>query len=136
MGRVLLATTIAALLALCGCTSVGAPPSGLSAAERTDIRHQVSDRGWAATGLADELRPDDPLVVIAPREDWPELFVGCMNDAGFDEYTVTGGGIGVAELVDSDELRLAHFRCSIGYQHDYEESGYLNRRQIEYQYDY
>ena len=133
MGRGLVA--LVALLALCGCTAVAAPEPGLSDAERKLFQREASDDWWNVSGLPDDVRPAAVPVTVVGAEEWPTLFVGCMNDLGFDNYRVRTGQVVISEYhgIDRDAATLAHYTCRVAYWTD---AGRYNADQMDYLYDY
>lgn len=133
MGRGLVALVV--LLALSGCAVVAAPEPGFSDAERNLVRQSASDGWWESSGLPDELRPAAVPVAVVGADEWPTLFVGCMNGLGFDNYRVRTGQVVISEYDGTDLVAamLAHYTCRMSYWTD---AGRYNADEMDYLYDY
>jgi hypothetical protein len=133
MGRALVA--VALLVVLAGCSATSAPAPGLSASERRAAQQLMSDGYWEFSGLPDDQRPAATPVTLVSAEEWPERFVKCMNDAGFDSYQVIDGGYSTYTdgSTPHEAEALATYECSTSF---WVEDGWYNTAQQNYLYDY
>ena len=137
MGSLRLLGVLALALTLAGCVAaVDVPEPGFSDAELAERQQALGDNIWQFTGLPSELRPDDPPTVFLSGIEWADQFVGCMNDAGFDNYTSVPGSYSVEDRGRNEAELQAYYTCNLSYVVDYAEMGELNHAQAEYWYDY
>lgn len=126
------------LLLLSGCTTVSAPEPGLSDSEWEALQDRLRDSDWQMANLPDDLRPPDPPATEVSIDDWGAVFVGCMNRAGFDNYSDLGGS-GYSFSSDGSSPpneRLASYLCTVSYRLYTRDEGWFNKAQLDYLYDY
>jgi hypothetical protein len=128
-------------LVLAGCTVAHAPAPGLTADEKDFIRHQYAEALWAATGLYADQRPANPSVTVVSLVDWSSAFAKCMNNAGFERYTVSpDGNLMILDHGTGDEgseaERLADYLCRMSFELEEQFDYRYSDAQIEYLYDY
>ena len=135
MGRALAALLL--LVALAGCSTVSAPPPGLSQAERAELRSKITDSRWAATGLYPDQRPATPPVTTVSLEEWGYAYVKCMTIAGFDSYVAGPDGSYTRQDGDyTDAEVVANYVCDISFEIEDQYDGWFNDAQLDYVYDY
>lgn len=135
--RLTAAVCLAASLGGCANALTPPPQVGLSAEEREQARAQWNDDWWESTGLDDELRPDETPVQVASSVEWSAAFAGCMNDKGFDQYTVQSGGLEVqGNLPATPEFELANYTCSVRLEHPGRFEGLLGPVEAGFRYEY
>ena len=138
MGRV--AAAAALLLVLTGCSTQVAPQPGLTGGELSALRQQQSDLAWQRTGVSDALRPPAPEVHYVTGEEWARFLADCMNVAGFDNYTASGGGLGTEFVVrPADEAQrevISFYLCQSAVALEGQDDFWFNPAEVEYSYDY
>lgn len=133
------AAALVAVLALTGCAQVQRMPTDpISVDEYLAIQHGYADLMWASTGLPDELRPPNPAPEFITVNEWGAAYAGCMNAAGFDNYTSQGDGVVYSQSdgQPSDAETVAKYTCDLQVAVSPEESGILSSAQLQYTYDY
>lgn len=133
--------TAAAVAAVCllmaGCVPVReVPAGGLSDDEVQLLLARNIDGVWMGMGLDDAKRPPDPAVVFIDQDQWAPSMASCMTDQGFTGYVGDESGLQVGNYVEREDESIAWYLCQATYQHDPNEYGGLNGRQLEYMYDY
>lgn len=125
---------LAAMLALAGCTTVpvGEPRSGLSDAEE-QLYAQSFALEWA--GIEVPGAPAVSVVSYVPPAGWGTVIAGCMNAAGYEDYSATRSGLSYSAR-ESDAESLALYTCIGQYPVRGDFSAYANKAQLEYLYDY
>ena len=122
----------ALLLAGCSAAPVEEPLTGL-----TDEEQQLYAQSYALQWSGIEL-PDAPevdVVAYIPSAGWGTAVSGCMNAAGYAEYSATGSGMTYPAREDDAET-LALYTCIGHYPVQADFSAYANKAQLEFLYDY
>ena len=134
---VLAAVTVAATL-LSGCTTQPLP-AGPSDSDVARYYAAISDSRWNSMGFGPAV--ERPVVVdaqpVAP-EVWAARVAGCMNDAGFPNYSAQGGGLTISSLdgVQTTEERVALYACQELFPIESDAAGVLSTGQLRYVYSY
>lgn len=130
-----LAVALAALM-LAGCTAtpLDEPVSGLSDTEEV-LYAQSFALEWSGIEVDDA--PVIDVIAYVPPAGWGTAVAGCMNAAGYSEYTVSRGGMTYPprDASDDDES-LALYTCIGRYPVQGDFSSYANKAQLEFLYDY
>ncbi len=136
-GRVAIAGILLSALAVIGCVTVIEPPkSGFTDAEVDRMTQRRVDQNWNYVGVTDELQPDVGPVILLPSKDLAPMYALCMNEAGYDQYSVSpSGGYGILDHIVDEEEIATQYVCEARYQVDPRESA-LNEKQLNYLYDY
>ncbi len=126
------------LLLLTGCSAVTAPDPGLDPDELTDFRSYLLDSYWESTGLSDDLRPPPPAATTVTPEEWIFAYVKCMNNEGFDNYTLVDGGYSFnnGSAARSDDEVIADYLCNTRYEIDGQFDSLYNEAQLDYLFTY
>ena len=125
---------------LAGCSTVSAPPPGMTQADLDDYYELQADILWEQTQLADDLRPADATPRRVSGEEQTEVLVECMNGAGFDNYENERGGLVVSSQEGTVEEfqaeKLAFYTCRSGLRLTDMEQFLFNPAQKDYLYSY
>lgn len=133
-----MAAAVAVVVALSGCTATPLPP-GPTDADIAEYYAAVADAHWEALGFGPAVeRPATPAIRFSSPESWAASVAGCMNAAGFDEYSAQGGSLTITEPDPnpSTEQKLASFTCELSFQPVAPPGLILSAAQLEYVYDY
>lgn len=125
---------IAAMLALAGCAAapIAEPRSGLSDAEEL-LYAQSFALEWAGIDVPEA--PAVPVVAYVPPAGWGTVVAGCMNAAGYADYSATRSGMTYPSR-ESDAEALTLYTCIGRFPVRGDFSAYANTEQLEYLYDY
>ena len=125
---------VGAALLLAGCTAapMEEPLTGLTADEEV-LYAQSFALQWSGIEVPDA--PEVPVVAYVPSAGWGTVVAGCMNAAGYEQYSATRSGMSYPSR-DSDAETLALYTCIGQYPVQADFSAYANKAQLEYLYDY
>ena len=128
------AAVVVAALLLAGCTAVpmDEPLTGLAPEEEV-LYAQSFALQWSGIEVPDA--PEVPVVAYVPSAGWGTVVAGCMNAAGYDQYSATRSGMSYPSR-DSEAETLALYTCIGQYPVQADFSAYANKAQLEYLYDY
>jgi hypothetical protein len=132
MRNLLAGAVVALTLAGCAPAPVTEPLTGLSDEEEQLYAQSYALR-WSGIEVGDA--PSVDVVAYIPSAGWGTAVSGCMNAAGYADYTATPGGMTYPARNDADEER-ALYTCIGRYPVQADFSSYANKAQLEYLYDY
>lgn len=130
--RVIAIAAAALLLAGCSAAPVAEPLSGLSDEEELSYAQSYALQ-WSGIEVPDA--PAVEVVAYIPSAGWGTAVSGCMNAAGYADYSATRTGMTYPSREDDAET-LALYTCIARYPVQSDFSAYANKAQLEFLYDY
>ena len=131
--RLLLAGAALALaLAGCAVAPVTEPATGLTDEEQL-LYAQSFALEWSGIELADA--PFVDVVAYVPSAGWGTAVSGCMNAAGYSDYSATRAGMTYPTRETEQETREL-YACIGKFPVQSDFSAYANKAQLEFIYDY
>jgi uncharacterized protein YceK len=132
--------TLALAITLSGCSTVAMPDTTIDKTQVTVMQTRLVDLNWEGLQLPDELRPELPPFTMVADDEYPEAYVGCMNDAGFDNYTAMPNGWTIdgreQTTGQAQAEMLANYVCGNSFWQESALSYFRSDAQLKYQYDY
>jgi len=132
MMRFVAIAAAALLLAGCSAAPTTEPPSGLSDEEELSYAQSYALQ-WSGIEVPDA--PAVEVVAYIPSAGWGTAVSGCMNAAGYADYSATRTGMTYPSREDDAET-LALYTCIARYPVQSDFSAYANKAQLEFLYDY